>query len=166
MEEPRLARKAIGFLCALLSACAAQQTTSPEATQDPAPAAEASPVFEAPKQAAAVAPAPPPAAPVPVEKPQLLDAARLQEEDADFLNRKGLSKHKPALPLYDTADAEAALKLFTARPYGDWTDLTDRISFRFLQAGHLLGSALVHMKARENGSEVSKAACARLSKSA
>ena len=85
----------------------------------------------------------------------LLDAARLQEEDADYFNRKGLSKHKPALPLYETADAEKALTMFTTRPYGTWTELTDRISFRFLQAGHLLGSALVHMKVKENSAEVS-----------
>ena len=77
MEEPRLARKAIGFLCALLSACATQQATSPEAKPDPPSAAEPSPVFEAHKQAAVVAPPVAPVAPVPVEKPQLLDATRL-----------------------------------------------------------------------------------------
>jgi len=84
----------------------------------------------------------------------LMDAARLQEEDADFLNRKGLSRHKPALPLYTSADAEAALALFTPRPYGDWTELTERISFRFLQAGHMLGSSLVHLKMLENGTAI------------
>lgn len=81
----------------------------------------------------------------------LLDAAHLQEEDAAFLNRKRLSKHQPALPLFDTEDAKAALKLFTARPYGAWTELTDRIRFRFLNAGHLLGSAMVQMQVAANG---------------
>jgi metallo-beta-lactamase family protein len=39
----------------------------------------------------------------------LKDAAHLQEEDAAYLNRKGLTRHKPALPLFDTADVEACL---------------------------------------------------------
>jgi len=85
----------------------------------------------------------------------LMDAAHLQEEDAAYLNRKGLTKHKPALPLFDSGDAEKTLSLFTTRPYDSWTDLPERISFRFRQAGHLLGSAMVEMKVRENGSTTS-----------
>jgi metallo-beta-lactamase family protein len=77
----------------------------------------------------------------------LLDAAHLQEEDAEFLNRKRLSKHEPALPLFDTQDARDALELFVTRPYAEWTELGKRLSFRFLNAGHLLGSALVQMRA-------------------
>jgi metallo-beta-lactamase family protein len=41
----------------------------------------------------------------------LPDAARLQEEEAERANRKGYSKHKPALPLYTLQDAHAALAL-------------------------------------------------------
>ena len=41
----------------------------------------------------------------------LLDAAHLQEEDARYFNRKGHTKHKPALSLFDTGDAREALKL-------------------------------------------------------
>ena len=37
----------------------------------------------------------------------LLDSAHLQEEDAEYANRKGFSKHRPALPLYDAQDAES-----------------------------------------------------------
>lgn len=85
----------------------------------------------------------------------LMDAAHLQEEDADFLNRKGLAKHKPALPLFDSDDAKRALALFTPRPYLQWTDLSERISFRFLNAGHLLGSAMIHMKIQDGPSETS-----------
>ena len=85
----------------------------------------------------------------------LLDAAHLQEEDADFLNRKGLSKHSPALPLFDTEDAQRALALLSARPYGQWTELSERISFQFLNAGHLLGSAMVEMKVNENSAPTS-----------
>jgi metallo-beta-lactamase family protein len=82
----------------------------------------------------------------------LMDAARLQEEDAEYLNRKGLSRHSPARPLFDGDDAARALALFTERPYGEWTELPDRIDVRFHQAGHLLGSATVEMRVRDGGS--------------
>src|SRR4249920_476684 len=42
----------------------------------------------------------------------LLDAAHLQEEDAEYLNRKGLTKHEPALPLFDDTDVQESLGLF------------------------------------------------------
>src|SRR5512139_2541977 len=48
----------------------------------------------------------------------LLDAAHLQEEDAGYLNRKGLTKHDPALPLFDQADVGAAMALFRDVPLG------------------------------------------------
>ena len=80
----------------------------------------------------------------------LMDAAKLQEEDAEFLNRKGLTKHAPALPLFDARDAERTLERFTTRPYEEWTDLPERVSVRFRNAGHLLGSATVEMRIREN----------------
>jgi metallo-beta-lactamase family protein len=80
----------------------------------------------------------------------LMDAAKLQEEDAAFLNRKGLTKHQPALPLFDARDAERTLERFTTRPYEEWTELPDRIAVRFRNAGHLLGSATVEMRIREH----------------
>jgi metallo-beta-lactamase family protein len=46
----------------------------------------------------------------------LPDSARLQEEDADYRNRKQLTVHAPALPLYDESDASAALKLVRPVP--------------------------------------------------
>ena len=48
----------------------------------------------------------------------LRDSASLQERDAEFLNRHKATKHHPALPLYDSEDAERALDLFTAKPFG------------------------------------------------
>ena len=86
----------------------------------------------------------------------LRDAAHIQEEDAEYLNRKGLTKHKPALPLFTTEDAEKALSLFVPRPYGEWTDLPETMRVRFHNAGHLLGSAMVEMQVRgkESGEPV------------
>jgi metallo-beta-lactamase family protein len=76
----------------------------------------------------------------------LLDAAKLQEEDAAYANRQGFSKHRPALPLYTTADAETALGLFSAVPYGRWVDLGRSLRARFVNAGHILGSAIVELE--------------------
>lgn len=84
----------------------------------------------------------------------LADAAHLQEEDADFLNRKGLSKHRPALPLYDRHDVERILRRIRTRPYGAWFDLSPAFRVRFRDAGHLLGSAMADVVARDVGREV------------
>jgi metallo-beta-lactamase family protein len=72
----------------------------------------------------------------------LRDSAFLQERDAEFLNRHKASKHHPALPLYDSEDAERALDLFTTRPFGEEVDLADTgavVTFR--RAGHILGAS-------------------------
>jgi metallo-beta-lactamase family protein len=82
------------------------------------------------------------------------DAAHLQEEDAEYLNRKGLSRHKPALPLFDAADAEACLRLFEAVPLGEERRVSERLSFRFQEAGHLLGAASALLTVREGGRAV------------
>src|SRR5688572_7293581 len=47
------------------------------------------------------------------------DAAYLQEEEARYANRKGYSKHTPALPLYTVEHAEAALKLLRPVRFGE-----------------------------------------------
>lgn len=73
----------------------------------------------------------------------LLDAAKLQEEDARFANNTKHSRHDPALPLYTTEDAEAALKLLRPLPFDQWQELSPFMSFKFLRAGHILGSAIV-----------------------
>jgi metallo-beta-lactamase family protein len=84
----------------------------------------------------------------------LKDAAHLQEEDADYLNRKGLTKHKPALPLFDSADVEATMKLFETVPLGETRELSDRFAFSYRDAGHLLGAASVDLWIREGGKPV------------
>jgi len=73
----------------------------------------------------------------------LRDSAKLQEEEADFANRHGYSKHHPALPLYTLEDAEAALLLLVPRAFDTPTILNERACFRFLPAGHILGAASV-----------------------
>jgi metallo-beta-lactamase family protein len=81
----------------------------------------------------------------------LFDAAHLQQEDAEYLNRKGLTKHKPALPLFDETDVQEALKLFSAVPLGRPQAVNDAFSFSYRDAGHLLGAASAEVVVRENG---------------
>src|SRR5262245_39059964 len=83
----------------------------------------------------------------------LLDAAHLQEEDADYLNRKGLTRHAPALPLFDEDDVRRSLALFEAVPLGETRELGPEFSFSFREAGHLLGAASVDLHLRERGRE-------------
>jgi metallo-beta-lactamase family protein len=76
----------------------------------------------------------------------LKDSAHLQEEDARWANKKGFSKHKPALPLYTTPDAEKCLKQFTSEVYGRSINLADGLRVKFRDAGHILGSAFAEFK--------------------
>lgn len=77
----------------------------------------------------------------------LPDAGRLQEEDAGYANRKGFSKHHPALPLYTEADGEAATESLVERPYEEWFEVGD-LRVRFRSAGHILGAASVEVAHR------------------
>jgi len=81
----------------------------------------------------------------------LKDAAHLQMEDAEYLNRKGLTSHKPALPLFDDKDVERALKLFVPVPLGKDHTAAPGISFRFREAGHLLGAGSIEMTVEDSG---------------
>ena len=71
----------------------------------------------------------------------LKDSGHLQEKDAEYANRKGFSKHKPALPLYTVQDAERALKQFSNVPFGKPVSLADGATLTFRYAGHILGAA-------------------------
>ena len=71
----------------------------------------------------------------------LRDSAFLQEKDAEFANRKGFSRHSPALPLYRAADAERAIRAIrTARWHQDIA-LPGGAQLLFRRAGHILGAA-------------------------
>ena len=75
----------------------------------------------------------------------LPDAGRLQEEEADFANRKGFSKHKPALPLYTEEEAREVLKQLEPHPFERAFSPGSGLEARFLPAGHILGAASVHV---------------------
>lgn len=80
----------------------------------------------------------------------LLDAAKLQEEDAEYANRKGYSKHAPALPLYTAQDVQQAMRRFERLDYGGWRDLGAGLRARMHEAGHVLGSAFVEVEAQRD----------------
>ncbi|MEX2451095.1 MAG: MBL fold metallo-hydrolase [Rhodospirillales bacterium] len=73
----------------------------------------------------------------------LTDSGHLQERDAEFANKHGFSKHRPALPLYTAEDAEKSLKHFRPVDFERTFELTQALSIRFLPAGHILGAACV-----------------------
>jgi metallo-beta-lactamase family protein len=89
-------------------------------------------------------------------KLMLLDAAKIQEQDARYANKKGFSKHHPALPLYTSRDAERALALRSRQPYGQWFGLASRgaVRARFINAGHILGSACIELCLDVGGREI------------
>jgi metallo-beta-lactamase family protein len=76
----------------------------------------------------------------------LLDSAHLQEKDADFANRHGFSRHKPALPLYSTADAERALSQFRTVNFHNELQSGEDTSLLFRRAGHILGAATATLR--------------------
>jgi len=75
----------------------------------------------------------------------LLDTAHLQMEDAEYRNKKKLSSHPVALPLFTDVDAEAAIRLLRSVEYDNWFEVAPGIRFRFHDAGHLLGAAGVEL---------------------
>ena len=76
----------------------------------------------------------------------LPDSGYLQEKDAEFANRHGFSKHRPALPLYDEADGRAALESFTPVPFDQEWEPLPGITAALRRAGHILGAACLEMQ--------------------
>ncbi|MBQ0713166.1 MAG: MBL fold metallo-hydrolase [Porticoccus sp.] len=78
----------------------------------------------------------------------LLDAAKLQEEEAFYRNKHRYSKHDPALPLYTQEDAKKALELFEVVGFSNPDDQKPgisrgEVSVSFYPNGHILGSAFL-----------------------
>ena len=75
----------------------------------------------------------------------LPDSGHLQEEDAAFHNKKGTSKHSPALPLYTLEEAQDCLRYFKAVEVETTVPLCPELSFRFVRAAHILGSCMAEV---------------------
>ena len=74
----------------------------------------------------------------------LPDSGRLQEDEAEYANRKSFSKHKPALPLYTEDEARKVLEQFETHPFDRKFSPGSGVEARFLPAGHILGAASIH----------------------
>jgi metallo-beta-lactamase family protein len=82
----------------------------------------------------------------------LSDSAKIQEEDAAYINRRTRGSDEPIpQPLYGPADIPAVLKLFKRVEYSQKTDLGRGVSFTFFDAGHILGSASVLLEWTQPG---------------
>jgi metallo-beta-lactamase family protein len=82
----------------------------------------------------------------------LLDSAHIQERDAEFITKRNRKRALPPVtPLYTSEDAADALRLFRGVDYGRWFPVSDGVECRFEDAGHILGSASVALRLRENG---------------
>jgi metallo-beta-lactamase family protein len=82
----------------------------------------------------------------------LYDSAKCQAEDALYANRKGFSKHSPALPLYEEQDVDRVLRLVRPHARESWFSPAGGIRCQFHEAGHMLGSSFIEMEAaREQG---------------
>lgn len=83
----------------------------------------------------------------------LPDSARLLEEEADYHRRHGTSRHADPRPLYNEADAYEAMKLLKPVNFWQFQQLPGKAQFRFMPAGHILGSAFAEIYF-ENGERI------------
>lgn len=74
----------------------------------------------------------------------LPDSGHIQEEEANFRNKHKLTKHQPALPLYDLAMAEKSLKLFSSVDFDQTVTVKD-LQIKLSSVGHILGAGSVRI---------------------
>jgi len=82
------------------------------------------------------------------------DSAGIQENDLKFVNKRRAAEGLPyLLPLYTTEDALKAVELFIPQKYDQWFAVDESVQVMYKDAGHIIGSATVHLKINENGKE-------------
>jgi len=82
----------------------------------------------------------------------LLDSANIQEADVNYVNKIRKAKGQaPVAPLYTVEDAGRVNPLLETKSYGVWHQLDDDVELLYTDAGHIIGSACVHLKIKENG---------------
>jgi metallo-beta-lactamase family protein len=85
----------------------------------------------------------------------MADSGRIQESDADFVNKKRYARGEaPIEPLYTEADAVAAAKLFRGVNYDEAFEPIPGVVARFFDAGHILGSAAISLEIEERGRKI------------
>jgi metallo-beta-lactamase family protein len=82
----------------------------------------------------------------------LEDSAGIQEDDIKYTNKKRKAAGLPLLkPLYTTEEAHKAMDLFRVVDYGDWFTIEEGIDLQYTDAGHIIGSAAVHLRVTTAG---------------
>ncbi|HEX4849678.1 MAG TPA: MBL fold metallo-hydrolase, partial [Puia sp.] len=82
------------------------------------------------------------------------DSANIQQEDIKYANKRRVSEgHTYLQPLYDVEDAKTALDLFSTVEYDQWKQIDENVQVMFADAGHIVGSASVHLIITENGKQ-------------
>lgn len=84
----------------------------------------------------------------------LEDSAEIQEDNIKYTNKRRAMEGLPYLqPLYSVEDAKRTAAMFVSVQYGTWTDVTDGVQCMFTDAGHIIGSACVHLRIKEGGKQ-------------
>ena len=82
----------------------------------------------------------------------LEDSAGIQENDVRYINKKRAAEGQPYLqPLYTTDDAKKGASLLKVIDYNEWRTIAEGVELYFTDAGHIIGSACVHLRITENG---------------
>ena len=81
----------------------------------------------------------------------LEDSAQIQRDDTKFINKRRAKQGLPPFePLYDLGDAQNVSPLMQTAVYNQWTTVCNEAEVMFTDAGHIIGSAAVHLRLKEN----------------
>ncbi len=81
----------------------------------------------------------------------LRDSAGIQEEDVKYANKRLRAQGLPIVePLYTDKDVDRVMKLFAEVEYDQWFQINEHIKLLYTDAGHIIGSAAVHLRITEN----------------
>ncbi len=84
----------------------------------------------------------------------LMDSAKIQEQDNDYENKKRKKRNEePLTALYTEQQAMEALRLFKVVEYNEEVEITPHIKFMLTDAGHVIGSAAIHLRLSEDEKE-------------
>jgi len=84
----------------------------------------------------------------------LEDSAGIQEDEIKYINKKRKADGEPFLqPLYDEDDAKRTADHFVTVEYDSWFTIDENVSVLYTDAGHIIGSAAVSLKVKEDGKE-------------
>ena len=87
----------------------------------------------------------------------LADSGHIQEKEIEWVNKKRRRAGKTDTePMYTAQDGLDSMKLFSSVNYNDLIVIDDEVRFRLVDAGHMLGSAIVQLEITEEGEETKK----------